>query len=86
MKELWSIHLLRSSFLLSLMQEDMGMKWKNSPKAAAFIGMLGALSTILMMVSIPLPFAPGFLRFDVAELPALFAGFLSGRLAAARLS
>ena len=79
MKELWSIHLLRSSFLLSLMQEDMGMKWKNSPKAA-FIGMLGALSTILMMVSIPLPFAPGFLRFDVAELPALFAGFFIGPL------
>lgn len=62
------------------MQEDMGMKWKNSPKAAAFIGMLGALSTILMMVSIPLPFAPGFLRFDVAELPALFAGFFIGPL------
>ena len=56
------------------------MKWKNSPKAAAFIGMLGALSTILMMVSIPLPFAPGFLRFDVAELPALFAGFFIGPL------
>ena len=56
------------------------MKWKNSPKAAVFIGMLGALSTILMMVSIPLPFAPGFLRFDVAELPALFAGFFIGPL------
>lgn len=70
------------------MQEDMGMKWKNSPKAA-FIGMLVALSTILMMVSIPLPFAPGFLRFDVAELPALFAGFFIGPLggdAAGKLS
>jgi len=48
------------------------------PRIVAFIGMLGALSAALMLVSIPLPFAPSFLRFDVAELPALFAGFFLG--------
>lgn len=47
-------------------------------KTIAFIGMLGALSAVLMSINIPLPFAPAFLRFDIAELPALFAGFFLG--------
>lgn len=47
-------------------------------KTIAFIGMLGALSAVLMSVSVPLPFAPTFLKFDIAELPALFAGFFLG--------
>ena len=40
--------------------------------------MLGALSAVLMMFDFPLPFAPSFLKFDIAELPALFAGFFLG--------
>lgn len=44
----------------------------------ALIGMLGALSAALMAVNIPLPFAPAFLKLDIAELPALFAGFFLG--------
>lgn len=51
-----------------------------NPKSVAFIGMLAALSTVLMTISIPLPFAPSFLKFDIAELPALFAGFFMGPL------
>lgn len=47
-------------------------------KTIAFIGMLGALSAVLMSINIPLPFAPTFLKFDIAELPALFAGFFLG--------
>lgn len=47
-------------------------------KAIAFIGMLGALSAVLMSINIPLPFAPTFLKFDIAEPPALFAGFFLG--------
>lgn len=47
-------------------------------KTIAFIGMLGALSAVLMSISVPLPFAPTFLKFDIAELPALFAGFFLG--------
>lgn len=55
------------------------MKNKNfNAKPAAFIGMLGALSFVLMAINIPLPFAPTFLKFDIAELPALFAGFFLG--------
>lgn len=53
---------------------------KVNPKSIAFVGMLAALSAVLMMISIPLPFAPSFLKFDIAELPALFAGFFMGPL------
>ena len=45
-----------------------------------FIGLLGALSFVLMLIRFPLPFAPSFLDFDIAELPALFAGFFLGPL------
>ena len=46
----------------------------------AFLGMLGALSMVLMLIRFPLWFAPSFLDFDVADLPALFAGFFLGPL------
>lgn len=47
-------------------------------KTIAFIGMLGAVSAVLMAINVPLPFAPTFLKFDISELPALFAGFFLG--------
>lgn len=52
-------------------------------RTIAFIGMLGALSTVLMMFNFPLPFAPSFLKMDIAELPGLFAGFFLGPVAGA---
>jgi riboflavin transporter FmnP len=53
-------------------------KQQNKIRSIAFIGMLGALSAVLMFINIPLPFAPSFMKFDIAELPALFAGFFLG--------
>ncbi|MDO4280486.1 MAG: ECF transporter S component [Peptococcaceae bacterium] len=50
-------------------------------KKVAFIGVLGALSCVLMLFRFPLPFVPGFYEFDIAELPALFAGFFMGPVA-----
>lgn len=47
-------------------------------KTVAFIGMLGAVSAVLMAIQVPLPFAPTFLKFDISELPALFSGFFLG--------
>lgn len=44
----------------------------------ALIGVLSAVSAVLMALNIPLPFAPTFLKFDISELPALFAGFFLG--------
>ena len=64
----------------------------NNPAAAAakttvsrtrklvFVAILGAVSFVLMMVNFSLPFAPAFLKFNIAELPALFAGFFMGPL------
>ena len=42
--------------------------------------MMGAVSAVLMLLNLSLPFAPGFLKFDISELPALFAGFFLGPL------
>lgn len=43
--------------------------------------LLSALSAVLMTINFPLPLAPGFLKFDIAEFPGLFAGFFMGPLA-----
>ena len=53
----------------------------STTKKLVFIAILGAVSFVLMMINISLPFAPTFLKFDIAELPALFAGFFMGPLA-----
>ena len=50
----------------------------SSTRKMVFIGVLGAVSFVLMMINFSLPFAPAFLKFDIAELPALFAGFFMG--------
>ena len=54
---------------------------KINARVAAFTGMLGALSMVLQMFEVALPFAPSFMKFDISELPALFAGFLLGPVA-----
>ena len=56
------------------------MKLQTSVKKTVFIGMMGAVSAVLMLLNLSLPFAPGFLKFDISELPALFAGFFLGPL------
>lgn len=47
-------------------------------RALTLIAVLGTLSAVLMSISVPLPFAPPFLKFDIAEFPGLFAGFFWG--------
>ena len=56
------------------------MMKQTSVKRTVFIGMMGAVSAVLMLLNLSLPFAPGFLKFDISELPALFAGFFLGPL------
>ena len=41
-------------------------------------GILGAVSTVLMMLSFSVPFMPSFIKFDFSELPALIAAFSMG--------
>lgn len=56
---------------------------KESGRKMVFIGMLGGISAVLMLFQISVPLAPGFLKFDISELPALFAGFFMGPAAGA---
>ena len=58
----------------------MKMMKQTSAKKTVFIGMMGAISAVLMLLNLSLPFVPGFLKFDISELPALFAGFFLGPL------
>lgn len=53
-------------------------KW--SVQQLVFIALMAALSAVLMFISFPLPLAPAFLKFDISELPALFAGLYFGPL------
>lgn len=56
-------------------------KVKFTTQMLCFIGLFGALSTVLMLFKIPLPFAPAFMKLDVAELPAIMGSFMFGPLA-----
>jgi len=41
-------------------------------------GILAAVSIVLMFFETPLPFMPPFLKFDLSDIPALFAAFVLG--------
>ena len=45
------------------------------------ISILSAISVLLMLIKLPLPFAPSFMEVDIAELPALIGGFAMGPIA-----
>lgn len=45
-----------------------------SIRKLAFIAIMAAAAWALMLFNFPLPFAPSFMKFDISELPALFAG------------
>jgi riboflavin transporter FmnP len=50
-------------------------------RGIAQIGVLSAIAAILMVVEIPLWFAPGFYKIDLSELPVLIGGFAMGPIA-----
>lgn len=56
-------------------------KAKLTTQTLCFIGLFGALSTVLMLFKIPLFFAPSFMKLDLAELPAIIGSFMFGPLA-----
>ena len=47
----------------------------------AVIGVLSAISAVLMLFEIPVPFAPPFYKIDFSELPALIGTFAYGPVA-----
>lgn len=52
-------------------------------KTMVQIGMLGAISVVLMMFEIPLWFAPSFYQIDLSEVPVMIGAFALGPLAGA---
>ncbi len=52
-----------------------------STRKITMIGMFSAVSAILMILEIPVFFAPGFYKFDFSELPALVGAFAFGPVA-----
>ena len=49
-----------------------------SPRNMAMIGMLSAISFILMFLEFSIPIMPSFIKLDLSELPALIGAFAMG--------
>lgn len=42
------------------------------------IGIFSAISAVLMLFEVPMPFAPSFYKLDISDLPAVIGGFAFG--------
>lgn len=51
-------------------------------KTIAFVGLMGAVSTVLMLFRFPIPFMPPFMSFDLSGLMEMMGGFMFGPFAA----
>lgn len=54
------------------------VKTKTKVRMMAQVGMLAAVSVVLMLFEIPLPFAPSFYEIDFSEVPVLIGCFTMG--------
>lgn len=52
-----------------------------STRKVSMIGMFSAIAVILMLLEIPLFFAPGFYKLDFSEIPVLIGAFAFGPMA-----
>ncbi|WMC93708.1 ECF transporter S component [Kineothrix sp. MB12-C1] len=74
-------------FAVAYIFEKRAMKKKEekerifSTRKVAMIGMFSAIAVILMLLEIPVFFAPGFYKLDLSEIPALIGAFAFGPIA-----
>ncbi len=62
-----------------LIQKQQNRKEKFfTARKMAVIGMFSALSAVLMLFEIPMPFAPSFYKLDFSEIPVLIGSFAFG--------
>ena len=54
---------------------------RTNVRRMAQMGMLAAISVVLMLFEIPLPFAPAFYEIDFSEVPVLISTFYLGPVA-----
>ena len=57
-------------------------KTKMRTKEITFIGLMGALSAVIMQFRFPIPFMPPFMDFDFAGAVEMIGGFMFGPVAA----
>ena len=62
--------------------QKMTNKTKMRTKEITFIGLMGALSAVLMLIRFPIPFMPPFMDFDFAGVVEMIGGFMFGPVAA----
>lgn len=60
----------------------MQAKTRIKVRRIAFIGLMGAVSSVLMLLRFPIPFMPPFLSFDLSGLMEMLGGFMFGPMAA----
>lgn len=71
-------------FIVALLLEKIAQKRNGinekflSTRKMAMIGVFSAISTILMLFEVPLPFAPPFYKLDLSELPIMIGAFAFG--------
>ena len=71
-------------FLLAALFERAFAKSKRkitNAQRIAYVGMFSAIGGALMLLEVPLFFAPGFYKMDLSELPVLMCGFYMGPVA-----
>lgn len=74
-------------FVVAYLFEKAGKKRRGdterilNTRTIAMVGMFSAIAAILMVLEIPLPFAPSFYKLDFSELPALIGSFAFGPVA-----
>lgn len=66
-------------------ESQISVNKKTNVRRITQIGMLGAISVILMLFEIPLPFAPAFYEIDFSEVPVMIGCFTMGPLAGAAI-
>ncbi|MGO3018012.1 MAG: ECF transporter S component [Anaerococcus sp.] len=60
------------------MEKSMRSTNKLSVDKIVKVGILAAMSFVLMFIQIPIPIAPPFMRIDLADVPSLIGGFAMG--------
>lgn len=67
----------------TMVNPSAGTRSRTDIRTIVQIGMLSAISIVLMLFEIPLPFAPSFYEIDFSEVPVMIGCFVMGPLAGA---
>ncbi|MCR4586781.1 MAG: ECF transporter S component [Lachnospiraceae bacterium] len=79
--------LMAAMFVIAYVFEKISKKRRGdttrilTTRKVAMIGMLSAIAAVLMLIEVPMPFAPGFYKLDLSELPILIGTFAFGPVA-----